>query len=210
MGANLLSDYNVFIIERVEGASSMARPKSQDRRNAILEAAIRVIAAQGLGAPAMRIAEEAGVAHGSLFNYFESKIDLFNQLYLELRTGMASAALEGFPADSDLRKQMIHVWSNWMQWAVSNPEKRRALAQLGACDKITQANRAAAHKTMICLAELMQPLRASGPMNNVPMAFVTAIMTSLAETTMDFMIHDPANANAHSEVGFNVLWRAVT
>lgn len=188
----------------------MARRKSEHRRNAILEAAIRVIAAEGLGAPAMRIAEEAGVAQGSLFNYFESKIDLFNQLYLELRTGMASAALERFPADSDLRKQMIHVWSNWMEWAVSNPEKRRALAQLDASDKITQANRTAAHRPMICLAELMQQLRVSGPMQDAPIAFVAAIMTSLAETTMDFMIQDPANANAHSEVGFNVLWPAVT
>lgn len=188
----------------------MARPKSEDRRSAILEAAIRVIAAQGLGAPTMKIAEEAGVAHGSLFNYFESKIDLFNQLYLELKAGMASAALEGFPADSDLRKQLFHVWSNWMEWAVSNPEKRRTLAQLGISDKITQANRAAAHKTMICPAELMRQLRARGPMHDVPMAFVAAIMNSLAETTTDFMIHDPANSNAHSKVGFNALWRAVT
>lgn len=188
----------------------MARPKSEGRRNAILEAAIRVIAAQGLGAPTMKIAEEAGVAHGSLFNYFESKTDLFNQLYLELKAGMASVALEGFPADSDLRKQMFHVWSNWMEWAVSNPERRRTLAQLGVSDKITQVNRAAAQKTMICVAELMRQLRASGPMHDVPMAFVAEIMNSLAETTMDFMIHDPANAKAHSKVGFNALWRAVT
>lgn len=187
----------------------MARPKREDKRNAILEAAIRVIAAQGLGAPTMKIAEEAGVAHGSLFNNFESKIDLFNQLYLELKAGMASAALEGFPAESDLRKQMFHVWSNWMEWAVSNPEKRRTLAQLGVSDKITPANRAAAHKTMIGLAELMQLLRASGPMHNAPKAFVAAIMSSLAETTMDFMIHDPANAKKHSKVGFDALWRAV-
>jgi hypothetical protein len=31
----------------------------------------------------------------------------------------------------------IHVWSNRMRWAVSNPEKRRALAQLGLSDEIT-------------------------------------------------------------------------
>src|SRR4029077_2176532 len=36
-----------------------------------------------------------GVANGSLFTYFETKADLFNQLYLELKGGMASAALDG-------------------------------------------------------------------------------------------------------------------
>jgi AcrR family transcriptional regulator len=53
----------------------MARPKSEDKRNAIMAAAIRVIAAQGLAAPTATIAKEAGVANGSLFNYFETKAD---------------------------------------------------------------------------------------------------------------------------------------
>ena len=99
----------------------MARPKSEDKRNAIMAAATRVIAAQGLGAPTAKIAEEAGVANGSLFTYFETKTDLFNQLYLELKTAMASAALEGLPAGADLRSQTLHVWSNWMDWAFPIP-----------------------------------------------------------------------------------------
>jgi AcrR family transcriptional regulator len=189
---------------------TVARPKSEDKRNAIVEAAIRVIAAQGLGAPTMKIAEEAGVANGSLFTYFETKTDLFNQLYLELKTEMASAALEGLPAGGDLRKQTFHVWSNWMEWAVSNPEKRRTLAQLGVSDEITTASRAAVHKTTSGLAELMQRLRANGPMHNAPVAFAGAIMNSLAETTMDFMINDPANAKKHCKIGFDAFWRAIT
>jgi AcrR family transcriptional regulator len=45
----------------------MARPRSEDKRNAILEAATRVIVTQGLSAPTALIAEQAGVANGSLF-----------------------------------------------------------------------------------------------------------------------------------------------
>jgi AcrR family transcriptional regulator len=189
--------------------TSVARPRSEDKRNAIMEAAIRVSAAQGLGAPTMKIAEEAGVANGSLFTYFETKTELFNQLYLELKNGMASAALEGLPAGADLRKQTFHVWSNWMDWAVSNPEQRRALALLGVSDEITPASRTAANKTMIGIGELMQRLRANGPMRTAPMAFVAGIMNSLAETTMDFMIQDPDNAKKHCKAGFDALWRAI-
>src|SRR6202167_4108617 len=117
----------------------MARPKSEDKRNAIMAAAARVIVTHGLSAPTAMIAQEAGISNGSLFTYFETKADLFNQLYLELKTGVAAAALEGFPAGNDLRKQVFHVWSNWMDWAVSSPEKRRALAQLSVSDEITPA-----------------------------------------------------------------------
>ncbi len=54
----------------------MARPKSDDKRSAIVSAAIRVIAGQGLGAATATIAKEAGVSNGSLFTYFETKADL--------------------------------------------------------------------------------------------------------------------------------------
>src|ERR1700738_439757 len=187
----------------------MPRPKDEDKRKAIMEAAIRVIAVQGLGAPAMKIAEEACGANGSLFTYFETKADLFNQLYLELKAGMASAALEGLPAGAELREQVFHLWSNWMGWAVSNPEKRRALAQLGVSDEITPANRAAVHKTMAGIGELLERSRANGPLRKAPMEFVAAIMNSLAEATMDFMIHDPTNAKKHCRVGFDALWRVI-
>src|SRR6202161_4805523 len=102
----------------------MARPRSEDKRNAIMAAATRVIVTQGLSAPTARIAQGAAVSNGSLFTYFETKADLFSQLYLELKAGMASAALEGLPVKTGLREQFFHIWSNWMSWAVSNPEKR--------------------------------------------------------------------------------------
>jgi AcrR family transcriptional regulator len=76
-----------------------------------MSAAIRVIAAQGLGAPTATIAKEAGVSNGSLFTYFETKADLLNQLYVGLKTEMGAAALDGLPIDGDIREQMLHVWT---------------------------------------------------------------------------------------------------
>ena len=175
-----------------------------------MAAATRVIVTQGLSAPTATTAQEAAVSNGSLFTYFETKAELFNQLYLELKADMASAALEGLPAKAELRDQFFHIWSNWMRWAVSYPEKRRALAQLGVSDEITPATRAAGHKTMTKIAELMQQCRSNGPMRDAPMGFVSAIMSSLAEATMDYMVQDPANAKKHCKAGFDALWRVIT
>src|SRR3984885_6292067 len=158
----------------------MPRPRSDEKRNAILEAATRVIVMQGLSAPTMGIAKEAGVANGSLFTYFETKTDLFNQLYLELKTEMASAALKDLPTGTEPREELLHLWQHWMNWAVSYPEKRRALAQLSVSDEITQETRAAGHKTMAGVAGLLERIRASGPMRKASMGFVVAIMNSVA------------------------------
>ncbi|MGC2398166.1 MAG: TetR/AcrR family transcriptional regulator [Acidobacteriaceae bacterium] len=188
----------------------MPRPRSHEKRTAILKAATRVIVTQGLSAPTAVIAKEAGIANGSLFTYFETKMELFNQLYLELKTEMATAAMKDIAEGVDLREQFFRMWRNWANWAVSYPEKRRALAQLSVSGEITPEIRAAAHRTMAPIAELLQRSRAGGPMSKVPMSFVVMLMSSIAEATMDFMTQDPANAKKHCKTGFDAIWRIVT
>ncbi len=185
----------------------MPRPRSDDKRNRILDAATRVIVTQGLSAPTMGIAKEAGIANGSLFTYFETKSALFNQLYLELKHEMASVAMKDFPAEAELREQFFHIWRNWGNWAVRFPEKRKALAQLTVPDEITPETRAAGHKTMAVIGDLLQRVRSSGPMRKVPMSFMGLLMNSVADATMDQMIQDPSHAKTHCKNGVEALWR---
>lgn len=174
-----------------------------------MSAATRAIAIEGLGAATAEIAKQAGVSNGSLFTYFETKTDLFNQLYVELKTEMAATALDGLPAERSVREQMHHVWSRWLRWATSSPEKRRTLAHLGVSDDITPESHEIARRAMAGIAELLEQSRANGPMHEVPLGFVAALTNALAETTIDFMIRDPANADAHSRDAFEALWRIV-
>jgi AcrR family transcriptional regulator len=172
-----------------------------------LEAATRFIAANGLSAPTMGIAKAAGVANGSLFTYFETKADLLNQLYLDLKTEMASAATKNLRPAAELREEFFQVWQNWTQWAMSNPEKRRALAQLEVSDEITPETRMAAHKTMSAIADLLKRILADGPMSKAPMGFAVALMNATADATVDLMIQDSAHAKKHCKMGFDALWR---
>ncbi len=187
----------------------MSRPRSDEKRSAILQAATRVIVTQGLSAPTASIAKEAGIANGSLFTYFETKSVLFNKLYLELKAEMAAAALKDLRSGAEHREQLYRIWQRWMAWAVSCPDKRRALAQLDVSDVITLETRTAGHKTMANVAELLEDIRTHGPMRTTPMRFVVAIMNSIAEATIDMMAQDAAHAKKHCDEGFDALWRAV-
>ena len=187
----------------------MPRPRSDEKRSALLDAATRIIVTQGLSAPTAEIAREAGVANGSFFTYFETKTELFNQLYLELKGEMACAAMKDVASGTELQDQVFRVWRNWMEWAVAYPDKRRVLAQLDVSDAILPEIRLAGHKTMAGLAELLERSRANGPMQKVPKQFVFSIMNSVAEATMDFMTRDAANARKHCKEGFEALWRMI-
>ncbi len=188
----------------------MARPKSDDKRNAILSGATRVIASQGLGAPTAAIAREAGVSNGSLFTYFPTKADLLNQLYLELKGEMSRVALPELPPGGSVREPLLALWTQWLRWAAASPEKRRALAHLAVSDDITPTSRLAGHEAMSGIADLLDRSRKQGPLRDAPLDFVLALMNALADTTVDFMIQDPSNADHRCEASFEALWRMVS
>ncbi len=187
----------------------MARPRSEDRRNAIIAAATHVIANHGLAAPTALIAKEAGVSNGSLFTYFETKADLLNQLYVELKTEMAAAALDGVLVDRDVRDQMAGMWRGWLGWAIADPEKRRTLAQLAVSDEITRSSRDVGNRAMAEVSTILERSRETGPMRAAPLGLVVGLMNAAADATVDFIIHDPANAEAHSQAGFKAMWRMI-
>jgi AcrR family transcriptional regulator len=187
----------------------VARPRSDDKRSAILAAATRVIVSQGLSAPTAVIAREAGVANGSLFTYFETKSELFNSLYVELKREMSYAAIDGLPQEAAPREQLLHMWLSWAKLAVEYPEKRRALAQLDVSDEITPASRMAGHQAMAGVAELLERIRLGGAMRDAPMGLVVAMLNALANATIEFMVSDPKHADVHCSAGFDALWRVI-
>ena len=185
----------------------MARPRSDEKRNAIMAAAIRVIAAQGLSASTASIAKEAGVSNGALFTYFETKSALLNALYLHLKGGMAQATMSDLPLGADLRGQMLHVWNRWVEWAQAHPQQRSALAELSVSHELTAATRDAASQSYAAIATLLERSRAQGVLRDAPLMFVGSLVVGLLDATVDYMALDAANAPAHAAAGFDALWR---
>ncbi|MDQ0391275.1 TetR/AcrR family transcriptional regulator [Labrys monachus] len=185
----------------------MARPKSENKRDAIVAAAIEVIAAQGLSAPTATIANEAGIANGSLFIYFPTKTDLLNAVYVALKVEMSAAALDGLNVEQDVRQQLFLTWSNWLRWAATFPKKRRALALLGVSHEISPQSRAAGYQAMAGAMEVLERCRSDGPMRDSEIGFVASLVNALAEATIDFLVIDPKNADQHRIAGFEAMWR---
>lgn len=174
-----------------------------------MSAAIHVIAAEGLGAATATIAKEAGVSNGALFTYFETKADLLNQLYVELKTEMAVVGLDGLPTKRGIRDQMRHVWTQWLHWGTAFPEKRRALAHLGVSDDITVDSHQSASRAMAGVATLLERGREIGPLRSAPLGFVVALMSAIGDATLDFAVRDPANTDRHGAAAFEAFWRMI-
>src|SRR5262245_5872711 len=64
--------------------AAASESRAADKRRQILDAAIRVFARQGFhSARVSDVAEEAGVAYGLVYHYFDSKDQMLNELFSE-------------------------------------------------------------------------------------------------------------------------------
>lgn len=185
----------------------MARPLSQEKRFAILDAALRVIASQGLGATTFLMAKEAGVSTGSLFKYFPDKLTLLNQLYLHIKSEMAGALIEGFPVQMSIREKTFHVWQSYIRWACAHPDKHHTLQQLNASRIITDMTRQQSSALFDAVNHMLIEIEKSDINQSVP--FVSAVMASMAEAAVEFSMKEPEKTDVYISDGFTMFWRGL-
>jgi AcrR family transcriptional regulator len=185
---------------------NVARPLSEAKYQAILKAATEIIAELGVTASTARIAEAAEIADGTLFTYFPTKDALLNKLYLAIKEEIATAMLSDYPAAASTAERARHVWSNYARWGARHPQKRKVIAQLSVSNRLTGETRAASMKPFAEIERLLGQCVEGG---TVTVAFASAIMSALLETTMTFMTAEPKQADHYAEIGFRAFWRAI-
>ena len=161
----------------------MARPKSEDKRNAILDAATRVFAERGLtAAPTSEISKQAGVAEGTLFTYFKTKDDLINALYREIKLELADAMMSGFPRKQSVRTRLRHVWDGYVNWGVTNSEQRKALAQLQVSGMLSKESIEAGSAPFVEMQNMIRNAIGQHILRvDVPIELIPKMLAALAE-----------------------------
>ncbi|HBY4748947.1 TPA: TetR/AcrR family transcriptional regulator [Klebsiella pneumoniae] len=105
----------------------MARPKSEDKKQALLEAATAAFAQSGIAASTSAIARSAGVAEGTLFRYFATKDELLNEMcQLSVKEIFLSEAYRAF-GDA----LFLSLAETTIEFASHDPQRAREIIALG-------------------------------------------------------------------------------
>ncbi|MDP9133933.1 MAG: TetR/AcrR family transcriptional regulator [Actinomycetota bacterium] len=89
--------------------AASSRPGAVDKRRLILDAAITVFARQGFHhCRVSDVADEAGVAYGLVYHYFDSKEEMLNELFLERWQIMLDAIAEIDARDELTPREKLH------------------------------------------------------------------------------------------------------
>jgi len=188
----------------------MARPKSEDKDNAILEAATAVFAERGFwSTPTSAISKAAGIAEGTLFTYYRTKDDLLNRLYRTLKEELAGALLAGIPPKADLETAVRRLWENYFRWAVANPDKYKVTCQLRVSDRLTEESRMAGARHFAVLEAMLKDEIRRKRFRDLSFEFLAALMGGLMDATIAHAAAHPRSKRGICAQGFEVLWRGI-
>ncbi|WP_300001774.1 TetR/AcrR family transcriptional regulator [uncultured Cedecea sp.] len=188
----------------------MARPKSEDKRLALIEATTRAVAEFGLGAATSLIAREAGVAEGTLFRYFATKDVLFNEVYYHHKQALGTELMKTYDQNLPVKERAQKIWNSYIDWGLVNVDARKAMSQLAVSGKITKET---LQKTFDEFPELRQLSNESITNEYLTCGespFADAIFFALAETTMEFAAREQERKQDYMAAGFDVMWRGMT
>lgn len=186
----------------------MARPLSDDKKDAILASAAELVAALGTSAPTAKIARGAGVAEGTLFTYFPDKDALLAALFLDIEGELAKALLDSVPAGLPPRERIRHMWDRLIDWSAANPARRKALKQLKVSERIGAESRRCGERLFADFKAVLEEALA-GHADGQSADYVGAVLNALAETTLDFIAREPGRHDHHRALGFETFWKAI-
>ncbi len=188
----------------------MARSRSEDKRDALLGAAVQLFAARGVwSTPTSAISTAARVAEGTLFTYFSTKEDLVNEVYRMLKHEVAEALFSAYPKAADARARFRHIWDRYIHWGIAHPEKYRVLVQLQTSDAISAEARASAAAGLKEIERLAKDSIRKKRIRNHPLPYLAAIMGTLAETTIDFAARSRNPRMDYITAGFDIFWARI-
>jgi AcrR family transcriptional regulator len=186
------------------------RPLNDEKRAALLAAAITVIAERGLSAaPTSAISKVAEVAEGTLFTYFPTKHALANALYLDIKLQLAAALFQGAPADGSVQQKMQHHWNRFVKWGTGNPHALRVLDQLTSSGIVTAETAAEGAEPFAGLETFIRAAMRSGELRTIPMTYLASTFEALAQNTIRQTLAGNGPPAKLRRLGFEMLWRAV-
>ena len=184
----------------------------KDKRTAIMDAALKLFTERGFhGTSTAQISKEAGVATGTLFNYFPTKEDLINSLYFEVKGQLSKSMGKEIEAQGTFQGKLRKIWSNLINWGVDNQEEFLFVGQFCSSPYISKFTREEVMKEYVFLHELVDEGIKAGAIRDFSADLTISMFYQGSRAVVNlFLDSDPSqDKNKIIEAGFQIIWRGL-
>jgi AcrR family transcriptional regulator len=186
--------------------------KNVDKRKAIMDACLRLFCDKCFqDTSTASISQEAGVATGTLFLYFENKEELVNELYLECKEDYALYIEEGVWDHTTFKSQIRHIWDRGLEWRINNRGKLKFMMQFSSSPSITTMTQEKAMNRVRLINDVVKRAIDNKEVAASSTELLSAMISGYFHTAALFLIEHPHSKNFKkwSDESFNFFWKGI-
>lgn len=185
-----------------------------DKRDLILNAALQLFVDNGFhGTATGKIAQEAGVANGTLFQYFKTKDDLVIALYIHIKDELAEYISKSTTDNSDIKETLKTLVLSSLYWALDNPVKFRFIQQFHTSPYLGKIEQDVIHKQVEPHLILIQKGIKQGVLKPLPADLIYSLITNHVFGLYQFISSKKLTKTKQHETiqtTFEMLWDMVS
>lgn len=180
-----------------------------NKREAILEAALKLLAEKGVhNTPISAIAKEAGTGMGTIYNYFPNKEQLINELYLEIK-GQEQQLFDAFDSSKPIRTQFEVYYSAIVHFFMQHPLYFKFIEQLQASPLIWAETRVEAGKTMLPVHQLVLKGQEDRIIKNINPDELLMFVGGAVLSYLRWYFNQEKNAKVQLATQIQLVWDAI-
>ncbi len=185
-----------------------------EKEKQLIEASIDLFAQEGFwNTPTSRIAKHAGVATGTLFNYFESKDVLIDAVYKQLKQEWVAHLMVGYPQEGTLKERVEHIWFRQIDWGIRFPVRYRLMMQLKLSNLVSPEMQQSQAAELAFAYDMIEQGIADGLLVDIPPDYLGQIFYALLEAAVHYATENNLTdmpLTRHITQGFEMFWKAVS
>jgi len=131
--------------------------QSMNKKERVLKATTEIIAVEGVnGSPMSQIAREANVATGTIYHHFNSKEEIINEIYLNIKKNFGLVIENRKAKKKGSKEEFESVWLGFYYYFIENPMEFKFIQQIEHCPIITRKTNIECEKYILPIFEFYQ------------------------------------------------------
>ena len=188
-------------------------PKLRDEKKVqqIFQAALRQVLNTGYAGLKMSIvAQEAELATGTIYTYFDSKNHLINELFRELKRGKMEAVMRNYDPSGPFYEEFERLWKNFLKAGIEQPERNLFISQYQWSDYLDEISRSVSKAAYQPLYDLLRQAQLAKIVKDIPVEVMAAHLVGGANEVAKLYFGQPVeSAQAIIDQCFEMAWRSI-
>lgn len=182
-----------------------------DKKEQIILAAMRLLTERGVQAtPMSAIAQAASTGMGTIYNYFATKEELINEIYLYIKRSEIYLINASLDSDASLKARFFRFYAGLVDFYFKHPESFAFMDQFHSSPIITEHTRNSGKEDFMPVINLLQQGQIEGIIKQMDFSALLHFLAGSITTYVRWMQAEGRNNDKdHLDRQLRLVWDAI-